>query len=185
MNDAFYLAFDAIEPTGKNHLLALDVSGSMSAAIAGMPLSCRDATAVLAMVTARAEKHWHVVGFTGGNGFSRSSTALTPLAISPKQRLDDVIRTISGLSFGGTDCALPIGHTVVEIVGLAILEHGHRHARDPVLLEQRPDAGIHHGAQGIGRRLVTGMSQTGPHQGGQSAPQDGLSLLHCMSPDCR
>ena len=84
-----------------------------------------------------------------------------------------------------TDCALPIGHTVVEIVGLAILEHGHRHARDPVLLEQRPDAGIHHGAQGIGRRLVTGMSQTGPHQGGQSAPQDGLSLLHSMSPDCR
>ncbi len=114
LNDAFYLAFDAVEPTGKNHLLALDVSGSMSSPISGMPISCRDATAVLAMVTARVEKNWHVVGFTGNSGFTRSNTALTPLAISPKQRLDDVIRTISGLSFGGTDCALPMLYAAGE-----------------------------------------------------------------------
>ena len=30
LEDAFYAAFDAVEPTGKRHLLALDVSGSMS-----------------------------------------------------------------------------------------------------------------------------------------------------------
>src|SRR5436305_3513244 len=33
---------------------------------------------------------------------------LTPLAISPRQRLDDVVKTLSALPFGGTDCALPM-----------------------------------------------------------------------------
>ena len=31
---------------------------------------------------------------------------LTPL--SPRQRLDDVLKTVSGLPFAGTDCALPM-----------------------------------------------------------------------------
>ncbi len=30
------------------------------------------------------------------------------LSISSRQRLDDVVRTISGLPFAGTDCALPM-----------------------------------------------------------------------------
>lgn len=33
---------------------------------------------------------------------------LTPLAISPRQRLDDAIKTVTDLPFGGTDCALPM-----------------------------------------------------------------------------
>jgi 60 kDa SS-A/Ro ribonucleoprotein len=33
---------------------------------------------------------------------------LTRLAISPRQRLDDVVRAVSDLPFGGTDCALPM-----------------------------------------------------------------------------
>ena len=35
-------------------------------------------------------------------------TGLTPLATSPRQRLDDVLRATSELQFGGTDCALPM-----------------------------------------------------------------------------
>jgi 60 kDa SS-A/Ro ribonucleoprotein len=31
-----------------------------------------------------------------------------PLAISPRQRLDDVVSTVSGIPFGGTDCAPPM-----------------------------------------------------------------------------
>ena len=38
-------------------------------------------------------------GFTDG---------LTPLAISPRQRLDDAVATVDNLPFGGTDCALPM-----------------------------------------------------------------------------
>jgi 60 kDa SS-A/Ro ribonucleoprotein len=36
------------------------------------------------------------------------NSGLTPLAISPRQRLDDVVKATSALPFGGTDCALPM-----------------------------------------------------------------------------
>lgn len=108
LDAAFYESFGNVEPTGKRTLLALDVSGSMTAAIAGMPISAREASAAMAMVTARVEDDWEAVGFTGDGGWSRSATALTPLSISPRQRMDDVLRTMSGLRFGTTDCALPM-----------------------------------------------------------------------------
>ncbi len=111
LDAAFYAAFGAVEPTGKRTMLALDVSGSMGARISGMPLTCREATAALALVTAAVEPQVSIVGFTaeGMGGYSAHS-ALTPLAISPRQRLDDAIQAISGLPFGGTDCALPMLH---------------------------------------------------------------------------
>src|SRR5207253_8147494 len=33
---------------------------------------------------------------------------LLPVNISPRQRLDDVVRTTPAIPFGGTDCALPM-----------------------------------------------------------------------------
>jgi hypothetical protein len=36
------------------------------------------------------------------------ATPRPTLAISPRERLDDVVKRISGLAFGGTDCALPM-----------------------------------------------------------------------------
>lgn len=101
LDGAFYLAFQNIEPTGKRWLLALDVSGSMGGgAIAGIPgLTPRVASAAMSLVTAATEKQYHIMGF---------SSRFIPLSISPRQRLDDAIRTISGLPFEGTDCALPI-----------------------------------------------------------------------------
>jgi 60 kDa SS-A/Ro ribonucleoprotein len=36
------------------------------------------------------------------------NSGLTPLTISPRQRLDDVVKLTSALPFGGTDCALPM-----------------------------------------------------------------------------
>jgi 60 kDa SS-A/Ro ribonucleoprotein len=121
LDAAFYLAFDAIEPTGKRVLLALDVSGSMNGPeIAGCPgITPRIGSAAMAMVTARAEKSWHCVGFSSGvpGEFAYNSgrsmhhgyrAGLSELAISPRQRLDDVIRTIQCVPMGGTDCALPM-----------------------------------------------------------------------------
>jgi 60 kDa SS-A/Ro ribonucleoprotein len=101
LDAAFYTAFENVEPTGKRLLLALDVSGSMMGGnVAGVPgLTPRDASAALALVTAATEGDYEVVGFF---------TGITPLDISPRQRLDDVIKTVSGLPFGGTDCALPM-----------------------------------------------------------------------------
>jgi len=99
LDAAFYAAFGAVEPAGKRTLLALDVSGSMTAPVSGLPLTCREASAALALVTAATEPGCIVTGFT---------RSITPLDISPRQRLDDAIRKVSNLPFGGTDCSLPM-----------------------------------------------------------------------------
>ena len=124
LDRAFYLAFKAVESANKRTLIALDVSGSMGGGeIAGVPgLTPRVGSAAMSLVTAATEKDHHFVAFTGGSGgwggmyghsYGRKATSnptecLTELSISPRQRLDDVIKTISGLPFGGTDCALPM-----------------------------------------------------------------------------
>jgi len=118
LDAAFYTAFENVEPTGKRLLLALDVSGSMGhGEIAGVPgLTPRDASAALALVTAATEESYEFVGFFSGRGGWKAGgkdlwgydRGLTPLAISPRQRLDDVVKTVAGLPFGGTDCALPM-----------------------------------------------------------------------------
>lgn len=100
LDGAFDLAFQNIEPTGKRWLLALDVSGSMSwGNIAGTPLTPRDASAAMAMVTARTESNYSIVSF---------QKDIVPLNISAKMRLDKIIQATSGLPFGGTDCAQPM-----------------------------------------------------------------------------
>ncbi|WP_269581957.1 TROVE domain-containing protein [Roseibium sp. Sym1] len=104
LDGAFYKAFSNVEPTGKRHLLALDVSGSMTwpeNRIGGV-LTAREASAALAMVTMATEQRSHVVAFAGG------LRSILPLSISPKMRLTDVVAGISRLPAGGTDCALPM-----------------------------------------------------------------------------
>jgi 60 kDa SS-A/Ro ribonucleoprotein len=119
LDSAFYAAFGNVEAAAKRLLLALDVSGSMEMGqVAGVPgLSPRDASAALALVTAATEPSYEIVGFFAGRGGWKSRTkrrwnygdqGLTPLAISPRQRLDDAVKTVSDLPFGGTDCALPM-----------------------------------------------------------------------------
>jgi 60 kDa SS-A/Ro ribonucleoprotein len=112
LDAAFYLAFGAVEPSGKRMMLALDVSGSMMAPVQGLEqLSCREASAAMALVTAATEPRHLFTAFTAGSRPSMHMgfpTGLTTLAISPRQRLDDVVRSISGMPFGGTDCALPM-----------------------------------------------------------------------------
>jgi 60 kDa SS-A/Ro ribonucleoprotein len=119
LDAAFYTAFENVEPANKRLLLALDVSGSMTSGwVAGVPgLTPRDASAALALVTAATEREYEIVGFFAGRrgwktgrksrwGFAEDG--LTPLSISPRQRLDDAVKTVSDLPFGGTDCALPM-----------------------------------------------------------------------------
>lgn len=113
LDDAFYGAFANVTPTGKRWLLGLDVSGSMaSCTIAGSSLTPRDASAAMALVTAATEPQHHICGFTAGTrsryGMSSSRSVISPLAISPRQRLTDAVRTVSDLDFGPTDCALPM-----------------------------------------------------------------------------
>ena len=112
LDGAFYLAFENAPSTGKRIMLALDVSGSMQWGVHGMPyLTCREASAAMALVTAAVEPQHRFVAFTNGPYRSMHQSlgsGLTPLAISPRQRLDDVVQSIGNLPFGGTDCALPM-----------------------------------------------------------------------------
>jgi len=119
LDAAFYAAFGNVEPSGRRMLLALDVSGSMTwGEVGGIPgLTPRDASAALALVTAATEEEPEIVGFfTGKGGFLKRGRplrwgyddGLTPLSISPRQRLDDAVKAVSDLPFGGTDCALPM-----------------------------------------------------------------------------
>jgi 60 kDa SS-A/Ro ribonucleoprotein len=99
LDTAFYRSFATMEPSGKRTVLGVDVSGSMTQPISGLPLTCSEAAAALSLVTAATEPHTAVMGFCH---------QFTPLDISPKMRLDDVISKTSRLSFGGTDCSLPM-----------------------------------------------------------------------------
>jgi 60 kDa SS-A/Ro ribonucleoprotein len=117
LDKAFYLSFENAPTTGKRLMLALDVSGSMGSPVLGMDyLTCREAAAAMALVTAATEPNHRFVAFTKGDYPSQWSathgsqynTGLSELAISPRQRLDDVVRLTGSLPFGGTDCALPM-----------------------------------------------------------------------------
>lgn len=117
LNDAFYGTFQFVEPTGKNQLLAVDCSGSMSINVSGSAvLSCRDAAAAMALVTANVEDNYEIVGFSSGAGWSQTGkqtgrwgwgSGIKDLKISPKMRLDDVANKMARLDWGSTDCSLP------------------------------------------------------------------------------
>jgi len=100
LDNAFYLSFGNVEPTGKSTILALDVSGSMTNPILGSEvLSCREASVAMALITANVEQDYEIMGF---------STKFTSLNVSPKMRLNDAINNASRLPFAGTDCSLPM-----------------------------------------------------------------------------
>jgi 60 kDa SS-A/Ro ribonucleoprotein len=118
LDGAFYLAFQNVEPTGQRFYLGLDISGSMwSGEVAGIPdFTPAIASGAMAMVTVKSEENCYAAGFTCtssgryGGRFDDGRTAMTPIVLSPKQRLDDVLRSMKELAkrMGGTDCALPM-----------------------------------------------------------------------------
>lgn len=115
LDAGFYAAFKSIEPTGKRTLIALDVSGSMTwGNIAGAPgITPRIASAAMAMVTARAEKTWHMMGFSSG---------LVEIPISATDRLDTVIQRIERIPMGGTDCSLPMQYAAGRDIGVDVFQ---------------------------------------------------------------
>jgi len=112
LDAAFYHAFAAVEPSRTRTLLAVDVSGSMGARIAGLPVTAREASAALALVQLATEPSAAAVGFTTRGGSDWYDSDLRPLAVSPRQRLDDALRVIDAMPMSGTDCALPMLHAL-------------------------------------------------------------------------
>jgi len=113
LDDAFYLSFGNVTPTGKRIYKALDVSGSMNAAISGTPLTCRSASCAMAMISHRVEK-WVEVGAFG--------TQMIPVTITPKMSLVDLCRKTQSLPWQGTDCARPILHALQYKIPVDLFE---------------------------------------------------------------
>lgn len=103
LDAAFYATFKNVVPTGKNHLLGVDVSGSMGwGTVAGFEIpgmNARLVAAAMALVIEATEENTHIMGF---------GTKFIDLNINSKMRLEDVVKTMSNIPFGGTDCALPM-----------------------------------------------------------------------------
>jgi len=122
LDDAFYLAFQNVESTGKRIMLALDTSGSMARGIGQYPISCREAAGAMAMITARTESRHVTTVFTcagdnpmnGGpsSRFHGFENGISTVTLSPRQRLDDIIQFLNDRPMGGTDCSLPMRYAL-------------------------------------------------------------------------
>ena len=101
LNAAFYKSFKFVQPTNQRYLLAVDVSGSMTiGGVSGSSMvTPRDASAALAMVTARTERHYDLVGFSYG---------LVQLPINAEMSLQRMKEVMSSVPMGATDCAQPM-----------------------------------------------------------------------------
>jgi 60 kDa SS-A/Ro ribonucleoprotein len=106
LEDAMYSAFEYVDPTGKNFMLGVDVSGSMGwrgyghmGSIAGTHMKAYQAAAVMAMTQIKSEPWCFPVAFSNG---------VTPLSLSKNMRMDAVLAEMKKLPVGATDCALPM-----------------------------------------------------------------------------
>ncbi|RYG49315.1 TROVE domain-containing protein, partial [bacterium] len=99
LNVAFHLSFGTLVPTGKRFVLGLDVSGSMDSPVAGSRMTCAEGAAAMAMAIVHAEEDVRVMGF---------ADRFRPLPFEKGLRLDAALAITSGLTFGATDCGLPM-----------------------------------------------------------------------------
>jgi len=105
LDKAFSLSFDAVPKTGKRHLLAVDVSGSMGwREISGMTgITPAIGAAAMAAVTHRAEASCRLTAF---------STGLTKVDLPHNASLAQVQQAFGRIPMGGTNCALPMQYAL-------------------------------------------------------------------------
>lgn len=126
LDGAFYAAFDNAEPMGKRIVVGIDVSGSMAATpVNGLPgLRAREGAGAMSLVLAAREATVTFVAF---------DTAAYPLALSKRQRLDDVVELLRRTGGGGTDCSIPIrwaGEKKIDADAIVILTDSETWAGD-------------------------------------------------------
>lgn len=167
LEDTFYKSFKFVEPSGKNTMLCLDVSGSMSSQILGQQISSCEVTAVMAMVSLRTENptNVHVMGF---------SHNFVELGLTSKMSLEEATKKVIMRNFGSTDCSVPFQYALnnkIPVETFAVYTDndtyaGPRHV-DQVLKEYRK-------RMGIPARLVVVATEPSPFTIGD--PNDPLVL---------
>jgi len=105
LDDGFYLAFGAIEPSGVNTGLFIDVSGSMAwdtSRVKSMAnMTARELSGAMALVTANVEPYWEIIAFSGGYD------SLEEIPIEPGMKLDTVVNRMERMRAGSTNLSLP------------------------------------------------------------------------------
>lgn len=100
LNDGFHMAFKEVVPTGKRTLISVDVSGSMSGAMAlGLDLTAAQVSAAMAVTIAKTEQKYQIMGF---------AHEYRELGITAKTSLQDAMTKVVDRNFGRTDCSLPM-----------------------------------------------------------------------------
>ena len=161
LDQAFELAFASVQPAGKRFMLALDVSGSMCASINGSggwgtqpgELSCHEASAAMALIAMRTEPSCIPMCF---------SSRLQKLPLTKEMSLGEAVAATSGLSFGRTDCSLPMQYAMqnkLEVDTFIVYTdsetyHGRVHPTE-ALRQYRKASGID------ARLIVVGMCSNG------------------------
>lgn len=113
LDEAYLSAFKNVTPTNKRLFLALDCSASMEwGNIAGSNMTPRQGAGAMAMAAARTEPHYMTYGFTSSGGGWGSEPRMDNLGITGRQRLDDVVRKMGNIPWGGTDCSLPMRYAL-------------------------------------------------------------------------
>jgi len=103
LEEAFYESFNYLEPSNKRHLVALDVSSSMlGSTVRGLDfVSAAVVSAAMAMTMLKKEKEEHIK-------IMAFSDHLIEAPINRNMSLQEVFNKIIHISFGATDCALPM-----------------------------------------------------------------------------
>lgn len=100
LNESFYLAFQAVEPSNSRIMIGLDVSSSMDGNhIQGGPLSAAQASAAMCLMTIATEPEVTTMAF---------SDQLVPINLHKRMAIEDVMQRVRKISFGATDCSKPM-----------------------------------------------------------------------------
>ena len=87
------MSFDAIEPTGKVFMHAVDISGSMSySSVSSINLTCCEIATTMALVSAKVEQNYMIRGF---------STKFISLNINRSDLFSSAMEKASDLNLGG------------------------------------------------------------------------------------
>lgn len=175
MEDAFYLSFKTIEPTGKRYLYGLDVSGSMRSSYitAGKdksgrpipgPVSACMGGACLAMLGLRTEPQSYAFGF---------ASAFRDLKLNANDSLEGAMKKAQDGNFGATNCAVPMEYALdnkLEVDAFVVITDNETYAGG-----QHPTQALNKYRQKMGIRaklIVIGMTSSGftiadPNDAGQ------------------
>lgn len=154
LDEAFYKAFDFVEPTGKRFFQSTDISGSMGVGLGDFGITAMEAALAMVMVTLRTEPYTFVTAFQYG---------LEPIPqLTKNMSLTQIKNALPRWTGGSTNAAAPmeyaLAHKIEADVFIVYTDSetyaGSQHAHEALAAYRK--------AMGIDAKLiVVAMTSTG------------------------